>query len=47
MTLRYHICDYAPDLVILAFYPANELRKNYRPLDHDYLIPYFIYSNMI
>ncbi|NEP78828.1 MAG: SGNH/GDSL hydrolase family protein [Okeania sp. SIO3B3] len=45
MTLRHHVWDYAPDLVILAFYAGNDLRNNYRPLDHDHLRPYFVYKN--
>ena len=45
MTLRHHVWDYKPDLVILAFYAANDLRNNYRPLDHDYLRPYFVHKN--
>jgi len=45
MTLRHHVWDYAPDLVILAFYAANDIRNNYRPLDRDYRRPYFVYKN--
>ncbi|MCL2928998.1 MAG: SGNH/GDSL hydrolase family protein [Trichodesmium sp. MAG_R01] len=45
MTLRHHVWDYSPDLVILAFYAGNDIRNNYRPLDHDHLRPYFVYKN--
>nr|WP_293107071.1 hypothetical protein [Okeania sp. SIO2F4] len=45
MTFRHHVWDYAPDLVILAFYAANDIRNNYRPLERNYLRPYFVYKN--
>ena len=45
MTLRHHVWDYQPDLVILAFYPGNDLSNNYRPLEHDHLRPYFVYQD--
>ncbi|NES78720.1 MULTISPECIES: SGNH/GDSL hydrolase family protein [unclassified Okeania] len=45
MTLRHHVWDYAPDLVILVFYAGNDLRNNYRALEHDHLRPYFVYKN--
>lgn len=45
MTLRHHVWQYSPDLVILAFYPGNDVRNNYRPLEHDHLRPYFVESN--
>ncbi|MGD1701349.1 SGNH/GDSL hydrolase family protein [Dapis sp. BLCC M229] len=45
MTLRHHVWNYAPDLVILAFYSGNDLRNNSRTLEHDHLRPYFIYQD--
>ncbi|NEO55823.1 MAG: SGNH/GDSL hydrolase family protein [Okeania sp. SIO3B5] len=45
MTLRHHVWDYAPDLVILAFYAGNDLRNNSQTLEHDHLRPYFMYQD--
>ena len=45
MTLRHHVWDYSPDLVILVFFAANDLRNNSRTLEHDHLRPYFIYQD--
>ena len=45
MTLRHHVWDYSPDLVMLVFFAANDLRNNYRALEHDNLRPYFIYQD--
>lgn len=45
MTLRHHVWDYSPDMVILAFYAGNDLRNNYRPFEHDFLRPFFAYEN--
>lgn len=45
MTLRHHVWDYSPDMVVLNFYAGNDLRNNYRPLEHDHLRPYFVYED--
>ncbi|MGD1715427.1 SGNH/GDSL hydrolase family protein [Dapis sp. BLCC M172] len=45
MTLRHHVWDYSPDLVMLVFYSGNDLRNNSRTLEHDHLRPYFIYQD--
>ncbi|MGD1701352.1 hypothetical protein [Dapis sp. BLCC M229] len=45
MIFRHHVWDSGPDLVILAFYAANDIRNNYRPLERNYLRPYFVYKN--
>lgn len=45
MVLRHHVWDYSPDFVILAFYAGNDIRNNYRPLEHDHLRPYFVYKD--
>lgn len=42
MTWRHHAQKFSPDLVILGFYPGNDIRNNYRPLEHDHLRPYFV-----
>lgn len=44
MTLRHNASAYSPDLVVLAFYPGNDIQNNYRPLEHDHLRPYFVYD---
>jgi hypothetical protein len=44
LTLRTRVWDYAPDLVILAFTPANDVRNNARALERDELRPYFVYQ---
>lgn len=41
MTLRHHVWQFSPDLIILGFYPGNDIRNNYKPLEHDHLRPYF------
>ena len=45
MTLRHYVWDYSPDMVVLNFYAGNDLRNNYRPLEHDHLRPYFVYKD--
>ncbi len=45
MTLRHHVWDYSPDLVMLVFFAANDLRNNSRTLEHDHLRPYFVYQD--
>ncbi|MGL5081509.1 MAG: SGNH/GDSL hydrolase family protein [Microcoleaceae cyanobacterium] len=45
MTLRHHVWQFSPDLVILGFYPGNDIRNNYKPLEHDHLRPYFSLHN--
>jgi len=42
MTLRHEVWAYEPDLVLLHFYPGNDVRNNYRPLEHDHFRPYFV-----
>jgi len=42
MTWRHHAQQFSPDLVILGFYPGNDIRNNHRALEHDHLRPYFI-----
>ncbi len=42
LTLRAKAWDYAPDVVLLAFFPSNDVRDNSRTLDHAGLRPYFV-----
>ncbi len=44
LALRTRALDYAPDLIVLAFTPANDVRNNSRTLEGDELRPYFIYQ---
>ena len=41
LTLRRQVWRFQPDLVLLAFYPGNDVRNNARPLEQDPLRPYF------
>jgi hypothetical protein len=45
MTWRHHAQQFSPDLVILGFYPGNDIRNNSRSLEHDHLRPYFVGKN--
>jgi hypothetical protein len=45
MTLRHDAWNYDPDMVILNFYAGNDIRNNYRPLEHDHLRPFFVYQD--
>ncbi len=44
LTLRTRVWSFKPDLVLLAFFVANDLVENSRTLDHDPLRPYFVYA---
>jgi hypothetical protein len=41
LTLRHQVWRFQPDVVLLAFYPGNDVRNNARPLEQDPLRPYF------
>jgi hypothetical protein len=41
--LRERVWKYAPDLVVLAFYPANDVRENSRALAPSKLRPFFYF----
>ncbi|MBV8202830.1 MAG: SGNH/GDSL hydrolase family protein, partial [Acidobacteria bacterium] len=42
LTLRRQVWRFQPDVVLLAFYPGNDVRNNARPLEMDPLRPYFV-----
>lgn len=42
LTLRHHVWEYAPDLVLLAFSTGNDIRNNSRRLESDLMRPYFV-----
>jgi hypothetical protein len=44
LALRTRAFDYAPDMVVLVFTPANDMRNNSRALEGDELRPYFVYQ---
>lgn len=44
VAMRARALAYAPDLVVLAFTPANDVRNNSRLLERDELRPYFVYQ---
>jgi lysophospholipase L1-like esterase len=45
MTLRHKAWKYSPDLVILAFFPGNDIINNSKKLDFYQRRPYFVYKN--
>lgn len=42
LTLRHRVWEYAPDLVLVAFFPGNDVRNNSRALEPDRLRPFFV-----
>jgi hypothetical protein len=42
LTLRHWAWDYAPDLVLLAFFPGNDVRNNSKALEQERLRPFFV-----
>lgn len=40
--LKHHVLPLAPDAVLLAFYPENDIRNNLRSLERDEARPYFV-----
>ena len=44
LTLRYHVWDYSPDIVLLAFFVGNDIRNNSKVLEPDKYRPFFTYS---
>ncbi len=45
ITLRQHVWDYSPDIVLLAFTTGNDLNDNLAQLSNDTLRPYFVYRD--
>lgn len=44
-TLRHDGWDYAPDLVLLAFFTGNDIQNNTRQLQEDPYRPYFVHQD--
>lgn len=42
LTLRHRAWEYSPDLVLLAFFPGNDVRNNSRRLELDTRRPFFV-----
>jgi len=42
LTLRHRTLEYAPDLVLLAFFPGNDVRNNSRALERENARPFFV-----
>lgn len=45
ITLRQHVWQYSPDLVLLAFTTNNDITDNSRPLKRTDEIPYFVFRD--
>lgn len=45
ITLRKKVWDYAPDLVILAFFVGNDVINNSPQLEYDRYRPFFVYND--
>ena len=45
MTLRHKVWEYSPDLVLLAFFPGNDLINNSKKLEFYKRRPFFVYKN--
>jgi hypothetical protein len=44
LTLRNFVWDYSPDMIVLGFLSANDIRNNSRTLDGADYRPYFVYK---
>lgn len=42
LTYRYHAANYSPDLVLLAFFPGNDVRNNSKALEPEKTRPFFL-----
>jgi hypothetical protein len=42
LTLRHRAWDYSPDMVLLAFFPGNDVRNNSKALEPEKLRPFFM-----
>ena len=45
LTLRYHVWDYEPDIILLAFFSGNDISDNSKTLSNKSYRPFFIYKN--
>jgi len=45
LTLRYHVWDYEPDIILLAFFSGNDISDNSKTLSNRSYRPFFIYKN--
>jgi hypothetical protein len=45
LTLRHRAWDYSPDMVLLAFFPGNDVRNNSKALETENLRPFFVIEN--
>ena len=45
LTLRYHVWNYNPDIVLLAFFSGNDVSDNSKILTKKKYRPFFIYKN--
>ena len=45
ITLRRHVWQYSPDLVVLAFFSGNDLRNNSTALESDKCRPFYLFED--
>ena len=45
LTLRNHVWDYDPDVILLAFFSGNDISDNSKTLSNKKYRPFFIYKN--
>ena len=45
LTLKHHVWDYDPDIVLLAFFSGNDISDNSKTLSNKNYRPFFIYEN--
>ena len=45
LTLRHHVWDYEPDIILLAFFSGNDISDNSKTLSNKSYRPFFIYKN--
>jgi hypothetical protein len=41
LTLQHRVWPYSPDMVLLAFFPGNDVRNNSRALEHERFYPFY------
>lgn len=45
LAFRHYASKYSPDIVLLAFWPGNDMRNNSKTLEPDKLRPFFVYED--